>query len=116
MHLKVPVAVAGGATRASERPRVNAIATDGTFRHETTSDNQRQQDGAVAPCDRGHPDGILEARTNDNRGAGRQMRGKAVISLTTGLEDTAGEAFARAVAAKDATALRTVLSDNVDFQ
>jgi hypothetical protein len=58
------------------------------------------------------------------------MRGKAVISLTTGLEDTekvtvsadghsmttAGEAFARAFAAKDATALRTVLSDAIDFQ
>jgi hypothetical protein len=29
---------------------------------------------------------------------------------------TAGEAFARAVAAKDATALRTVLSDAIDFQ
>jgi hypothetical protein len=29
---------------------------------------------------------------------------------------TAGEAFARAVAAKDATALRAVLSDAIDFQ
>jgi hypothetical protein len=63
------------------------------------------------------------------------MNGKAVTSLTTGLEDpekvtfafdhgpgrtttvtAMGERFARALAAKDSAALRALLADPVDFQ
>jgi hypothetical protein len=57
------------------------------------------------------------------------MSGKAVVSLTTGLEDpekvtvaflaaaaTAGERFARALAVKDSGALCALLASPVDFQ
>jgi len=40
------------------------------------------------------------------------MNGKAVVSLTA----TAGERFARALAAKDSGALCALLADPVDFQ
>ena len=43
------------------------------------------------------------------------MNGKAVGSVTTGLEEP-GERFARALAAKDSGVLCALLADPVDFQ
>src|SRR5947207_335910 len=70
--------------------------------------HSRYQDGRHGPAvgvDRrraGHHVQLLAAATG----------GKAEPIMTT----TAGETFARAVAAKDQAALRAVLSDTVDFQ